>query len=440
MKKAVAVFAILALSVLLFFPIRADADSIGGSAANAKPKITNISVPASILQKCGATISFKVSKKCSTRVEIYDSKNKTVYKSAAKTVERNKTATFKWNGKNTKGAYVGLGTYKVKLIAGKKSATKTLCVDPPMRITNISVPASVAYKSGATLSFKVNRKCSAYIAIYDSKNTLVYKFAAKTVQKNGTATFKWNGKNTKGGYPYYGKYTVRLTAGNTAVTKNITVGANITKLKMPDTLKIGQEALKFSFVPDQNCSAWAEVFKENGDQICEFEKLACKKGQTVNFAWDWRNVLLRFFYDPGTYWVALHTDSAVYKKKISAYYPSEGTVGNFYVKILDAEYTTDILGDPAIRIYYSVKNISSTPYVFNSEMYVLAYQDADSAHGTLPDTAVEEDGNAEKTFNPGESAICAGVFNYSGGVPLTLEISCIYDYYSPMIQKTYSME
>jgi flagellar hook assembly protein FlgD len=440
MKKAVAVFAILALSVLLFFPIRADADSIGGSAANAKPKITNISVPASILQKCGATISFKVSKKCSTRMEIYDSKNKTVYKSAAKTVERNKTATFKWNGKNTKGAYVGLGTYKVKLIAGKKSATKTLCVDPPMSITNISVPASVTYKSGATLSFKVNRKCSAYIAIYDSKNTLVYKFAAKTVQKNGTAAFKWNGKNTKGGYPYYGKYTVRLTAGNTTVTKNITVGANITKLKMPDTLKIGQENYTVSFVPDQDCSTWLEIFNGNGDALDETDSFIAKKNQSFSFIWDFKIGDSSFYYSSGTYYVVLHINNTVYKKKITAYYPSEGTIGNLYIKFLNIEKTTERWFDhAAVRVYFSVTNTGEYGATFYSTVY---------AHGgngvAYPKDAVAEDSNGSKVLAPGETAICTQTLEFykdtiNAGDTITIDITDQGNN-TKKLYKTYTME
>jgi hypothetical protein len=116
---------IMAAGLALFF-FTAVLFTFGQTAeAASKPKITNIKITSSaVIKQQSISISFKVNKKCTTTVRVYDSKNKLVIKLKSMTTQKNKTATYKWNGKNSKGSYVSAGTYKIKLYAGSRTVTK----------------------------------------------------------------------------------------------------------------------------------------------------------------------------------------------------------------------------------------------------------------------------------------------------------------------------
>lgn len=95
------------------------------ASAATKPKITNVKVTSSaVIKQKSISISFKVDQKCTTTVRIYDKNNKLVVKLKSMTTKKYKIASFKWNGKNSKGKYVAPGTYKIKMYAGSTIVTK----------------------------------------------------------------------------------------------------------------------------------------------------------------------------------------------------------------------------------------------------------------------------------------------------------------------------
>lgn len=448
MKKAVAVFIaiILALSVWISFPVTAcAAGSIdSGGSSSSKPKITNIRMPSSIACNASASISFKVNKKCSAGIGIYDANNKLVVKLKAKTVQKNKTATFKWNGKNSSNQFVPAGKYKIKLTAGKTTVNKSLTVNPPVSITDIKIPASIVFKGNASISFKVSQLCSASVQIYDFKGAAVYKFNAKSVQKKKTAVFLWDGKNAQNQYAAPGRYTVKLIAGNTTVTKYIAVTEpipKITDVAIPDSFDIGQESLKVSFKADQTCSVWFEVFYGNGvSLICSSAKKTLTAGQSASYEWNGAYngdaAAGPAYYPSGSYQVAIHAGSAAYKKEIQAVCPPEGNIGKLYVQIQKAERVLDDTGSPGIRVYFSVKNNSGS--AVNAYARTEAFQNEHALPSVTAETAIPEDSsNWSVKIDPGAAITCASVFRLNDNSPVIFKL---WKNNEAMLQKTFILQ
>ena len=120
MKKIFGAVMALCLLFTMFF-------ACGQTAlAASKPKISNVKETGSaVIKQQSISISYKVNQKCTATVRVYDKNNKLVIKLKNITVQKNKTTSFKWNGKNSKGNYVSAGTYKIKLYAGKTTITKS---------------------------------------------------------------------------------------------------------------------------------------------------------------------------------------------------------------------------------------------------------------------------------------------------------------------------
>ena len=178
------------------------------------------------------------------------------------------------------------------------------------KITEIKMPEKVAPKASATISFKVNQKCSASVEIYDTKNKLVLKLASKSVKKNATATFKWNGKNSKKKFVANGKYKIKIKAGSASVTKYITVvpKVNISELAVSSSFILGQEYAEVFFKVDQDCVTYIEILDSNYNSVAVYEKYNAKKGETVDtFAWDGTDMNDQFV-PPGAYYIVVYAD------------------------------------------------------------------------------------------------------------------------------------
>lgn len=59
-------------------------------------------------------------------ISIKSASGTTVYKKTLTKLEKNKTYSFNWDGKNTKGKYVSTGTYSVKVKIGEKTSSSSL--------------------------------------------------------------------------------------------------------------------------------------------------------------------------------------------------------------------------------------------------------------------------------------------------------------------------
>jgi len=104
----------------------------------------------------------------------------------------------------------------------------------------------------------------------------------------------------------------------------------------------------------------------------------------------------------------------------------EKTLGDFHVKILNAERTTDQLDADCIRVYVEFTNNSAEAVTFSETIFMYAYQNElmlDSPFILSGDNAVVDAYNFREKVEPGSSIQLARAFRCNYDFDVEVEIS-----------------
>jgi flagellar hook assembly protein FlgD len=132
---------------------------------------------------------------------------------------RGKFSTY-WDGKMDNGQYVPSGKYKIvfRITNGKRSMSKTVTVNvvdnvkPVIQLPQSNVTFSPIATPQKSLSFKLNKKATVSVSVYDTSGKLIKTLVKSKVYNSGTQTVQWDGKNAKGQYVKDGAYKVVFSA------------------------------------------------------------------------------------------------------------------------------------------------------------------------------------------------------------------------------------
>lgn len=120
----------------------------------------------------------------------------------------------------------------------------------------------------------------------------------------------------------------------------------------------------------------------------------------------------------------------------------EGTLGEYYVKILDCETgVQDCDGNPVIGVTYEFTNQSEEAISFDTALYATAYQDGVELDlAVLDGTYPEEYENASRNIKPGKTLTCEGYYVMtSGTTPVEVEVSELITLDSSKLAKTFEI-
>jgi hypothetical protein len=128
---------------------------------------------------------------------------------------------------------------------------------------------------------------------------------------------------------------------------------------------------------------------------------------------------------------AQHLTKPVSDPKWTESIPNHGTLENCYkVSVQKAENTTDILGNPAVRIYYEYTNGTEYSNSLAETLSVYSYQDGISLETTNVAVFTDTDIGFSKRIAPGETVTASCVFalrNDSSPVEAEIEALSSYD-------------
>ena len=111
----------------------------------------------------------------------------------------------------------------------------------------------------------------------------------------------------------------------------------------------------------------------------------------------------------------------------------EGAIGDYYIKILNAESTETSDGAPGVRIYYEFTNNSDESTSFAFSIVERAIQDDQQTADTYASKkSVPEDRNSTRPIEPGTTITVASVFMCTMESPLEIELT---EFLSPIDEK-----
>ena len=90
--------------------------------------------------------------------------------------------------------------------------------------------------------------------------------------------------------------------------------------------------------------------------------------------------------------------------------PSEASIDDYYITVLQAELTTDYYSSPAIRIYYEFTNNSQSDCSLNDALFTIAYQDGIELKYTSELVGLLSDENYFTPISPGQTVSVSCVF------------------------------
>lgn len=121
---------------------------------------------------------------------------------------------------------------------------------------------------------------------------------------------------------------------------------------------------------------------------------------------------------------------------------SEGSLGDYYVKILDCETgLTDCDDNPVLGVTYAFTNQSEDAISFDAALYATAYQDGVELDLALLDGAYpEEYENASRNIKPGKTLTCKGYYVMtSETLPVEVEVTELISLDGNKLVKTFSI-
>lgn len=119
---------------------------------------------------------------------------------------------------------------------------------------------------------------------------------------------------------------------------------------------------------------------------------------------------------------------------------SEGDIGNYHVKLLDAEVTKDFEGNPAIRVSYEFTNNDKEAVMASIATPMQAYQDGVQLEIAISADEDQEYNNSALNVKKGATLKCAQYFELtSEDSEVEVEVSDILGMSDPLT-KTYTIK
>ena len=119
----------------------------------------------------------------------------------------------------------------------------------------------------------------------------------------------------------------------------------------------------------------------------------------------------------------------------------EGSIGGYYIKILNAEATEKSDGAPGVRIYYEFTNNSDKSTSFAFSIVERATQDGQQTTDTYASKKkVPEDRNSTTPIEPGTTITVASVFACTMDSPLEIELTEFLSSIDEKIVKTFTFD
>ncbi len=157
-------------------------------------------------------------------------------------------ATLTWDGRDTGGAVVGDGTYKVSFVAedraGNRSDTQTRAVAVFGALGYVAASRSAFFPQdgdslarSTSLTFRLRSAATVDWTVQDSKGLVVRTIKVGQALAAGTQTFTWSGRNDAGAVVPRGTYrsVVTATDGTFSATQRVDVLADAFKIVVSDT-------------------------------------------------------------------------------------------------------------------------------------------------------------------------------------------------------------
>ncbi|MDD4592835.1 MAG: DUF5067 domain-containing protein [Parabacteroides sp.] len=120
----------------------------------------------------------------------------------------------------------------------------------------------------------------------------------------------------------------------------------------------------------------------------------------------------------------------------------EGDIGDYHVKILDASFTKDYNGTPAIVVNFEFTNNSEDAEMFLSSTNVTAYQDGVELDiAMIMNASVYDAGLAQKKIKPGVSLVVQSAFVLASDSPVEIEVAKFISFGNdPILTKTFNLQ
>lgn len=127
-------------------------------------------------------------------------------------------------------------------------------------------------------------------------------------------------------------------------------------------------------------------------------------------------------------------------KEDAAASASEGDLGDYHVKILDAETgLTDYEGNPVIGVKYEYTNNGAENMMFDVAVNAQAFQDGVQLELAFMDEFSDEYENASKEIKPGTTLTCELYYALASESDVEIEVSELISFGDAKLTKTFSV-
>lgn len=127
-------------------------------------------------------------------------------------------------------------------------------------------------------------------------------------------------------------------------------------------------------------------------------------------------------------------------KEDAAASASEGDLGDYHVKILDAETgLTDYEGNPVIGVKYEYTNNGDENMMFDVAVNAQAFQDGVQLELAFMDEFSDEYENSSKEVKPGTTLICEMYYALTSDSEVEVEVSELISFGDAKLTKTFSV-
>lgn len=119
---------------------------------------------------------------------------------------------------------------------------------------------------------------------------------------------------------------------------------------------------------------------------------------------------------------------------------SEGALGDYYIKILDAETgLTDYEGNPVIGVKYEYTNNGEENMMFDIAVNAQAFQDGVQLDLALVDEYSEEYENSSKEIKTGTTITCEVYYELTSESDVEIEVSELISLSNKKLEKTFAV-
>ena len=181
--------------------------------------------------------------------------------------------TVTWDGRNTDGAYVADGVYRVRVapqdVAGNTGANVERTVTVIRALKSVVASKAIFYPhdgdrlaKSSTLSFNLVRPMTVTWTLRNSAGATVLTRLDGVAQAAGTSTWSFNGRDTGGALLPRGRYTsvVSATDGTLTATQTTTVDMNAFQIKTSDSTPARGQSITLNVTAAEKLASRPKVF------------------------------------------------------------------------------------------------------------------------------------------------------------------------------------